>query len=250
MVKRGRTKDMITLCTAAQLIGMTRRSVDSMVQNGVLSVARLGSTFRVYREEVMHLKALRDRGMQPRYFGEELVGLKYQMSKVMNLLQDICAVLKITNTIVTFTDAELIYWYDKCNYIKNKPVAVKIDDLDIPQFHSMILNINEEELRRLKILKGDPIPYAPFLGACERIIMNAKINKNKTSPSSIKFTKWIHMLVLARNALRDKAIIYTTEEPYGFDAIKRVDMAVSMTTPPIPLKLESKKGSDNLILKS
>ena len=73
--------------------------------------------------------------------------------------------------------------------------------------------------------------YEQLLAVCEKIVSVAKRYKNPKVHSPIRFTQWIYVFLLIRNALRDQAITMLCEEPGEYNPIKEVDRAVSGGAP-------------------
>ena len=245
MSEKAKDAGLIYKTKAAKMLGVPIPTIGRWIAGGVLSSAghTRNKAQQLYLSEIYELLDLKERETGPRVVRHDVLILKFQMARVKRILQDILMKLEMPERHLAFTDAELCHWYDEARKIAYMPKP-HIANIAFERWQQILTNINEEELLRLKVLKGDPVPYVPFLKMCGRIVSTAKYNQNKRSRSVIRSSDWINIFMLLRNQLRSRAIAMTWEDPHDFDAAKRVDMALSMGNPSEPVDLtkpETKK---------
>jgi len=219
------TDKLIPLAEAAKLLSTSKSSVGRWAADGILTVVRLGRNKRYYLSEVINLKNIRDRGLKPKRISEDVVVMKYKLAKLERLFQHMCTVIRFPDRLHVFTDVELVHLYNQA--LKISRARFRSQPFKFEVWRSALLNIHEEELKRLKHLTGDPVPFVPFIALCERVVSLGKVQKNKYGHGPMRYSDWIEIFLLLRNELRDRAIMLLTEEAYDFGPIKRVDAAVT-----------------------
>lgn len=232
----------ISLDEAARLIGTSRKAVGKWASEGSLTAVTTTTRRKLfYRSEVLELKHIRDEGHRPRRVSDDVLGLKYKVLKLERLMENICAYLNIPDRLICFTDQELLIWHDRAEkfIIREKFDAKKFD---FKRWLGVLKNLHEEEFKRLKALRSDPMPFIPFLRLCERIIGLAKLRKHRKISKAIAYSDLIYLFIQARNSLRDRAIILLAEEyPYD-DPVRKLEESLSPATRPVLEQIDELTG--------
>jgi len=219
---------LITTADAVKILGISKAGLGKLAKKGLLRVVRQGRVCRYLKSEVLHLKKLRDRGLRPRDLGKDILFLKHKMGSVRLLAEHVSFRLNIQEKYQTIPNADLLIWYEEASAIKY------LDDLDIREsllkkWLSRIQNIHEQEMKHLKLLRGDPAPFAPFLALCDKLITLTRLYGDKTTPSSITYRGWGALFLTARAILKERAVAFLSEEPPDLAPIARVELLTDLS---------------------
>jgi len=224
-------KKTISITEASKILGTTKAGVGRLAGTGMLTAYRRGGKKMFSKLEVVRLRELRDRGVQPRLIQEDIVTLKYELLKLERFLQNVCACLGISHKFMSFTDPELVDWYNKAKKYVETP---GYDNTKFPfkEWIVFLHNIGEDQMERLRRLTDDPMPFMPFFRLIQKVIALAGPRKDKNARGPYLFMDWIYQFMLARGELRKKAIIFLSEERPSTNPINIVDMQLSKIITP------------------
>lgn len=233
--------EIISIDEAARLIGTTRSAVGKWAAEGALSTVTTRTRRKlVYRSEILEIKALRDKGKQPRRVADDVIMLSFKVKKLERLMDAITTFMRIPDRLITFSDEELLLWHDQA---KRFVMADKFDAkrFDFSRWLGVLKNLHEEEFRRISLLKNDSRPFIPFLKLCERIIGLAKLRKHKKISKTVAYSHWLYLFLQARNTLRDRALALLAEEEPDADPFRVLEEALSPQHPPVLAMLKMRQ---------
>lgn len=232
--------ELISTAKAAKFLNTSKSAIGKWASTGAITSVTVQGKPCFYRNEILYIRDIRDRRMSLKHDHDELVMLKYEMIKIRRLFQAISSYLQIPDKLMTFSDEDLNIWYEKAVVVARGPNVFN-SKFNFKEWLVVLKNLHETELKRLKHLRGDPVPFVPFIQVCNKVISWVKPFVRRKSRGYIRYVDWVHLFLLARNTLRDRAIIMLSEERPDISPIQRVDLALSLPSPPILESLAAKK---------
>ena len=232
--------DLMSQSQAAKLLGTNKAAVGKFAGSGLLTTHRRHGRKMYPASEVQELAELRDRGLKPRRIGEDLLALRLELTKLRRYLENVCAHVGVSDKFVTYTDDELVGWYDKARkYVEAHGHEGR--DFQFSEWIVVLANINEAELKRLEKLTDDKMPFVVFIRLCEKVIELASPMKEKHARGPRLYLDWIFLFAMARDKMRSKAMVFLSERRPGVSPARLMDLAISGRLSLLNIDLQGRK---------
>ena len=244
---------LIPMFKAAKILGLSKKAVSKLGKQGMLNVVCQGRLRRFYESEVRQLKKLRKSGFKTKDLQEEIVVLRYKLERVKLLAKCVVERLDIQYKPVTFQDQELNYWYEAAATLRHEE-HVDIGKIDLARWLTVLQSIHELEYKRLKHFRGDPMPYLPFIAACEKLSALTRTHQGKKLARKIDNRGWSSLFMIVKSLLRQRAVNFDLMEGPDLSPVDRVDLIIrlsylcdALNIPPNPSPEDLKKAMKDVL---
>ena len=224
------TSPKVSILEASRILGTSPAAVGRWAKAGILTIYRKKHEKFFLRNEVILLRAIKDRGIKPLQIREEVKFLEYRYLKLSGWLGGILLNLGIPHFPRIFTDKELVEIYNKAKkYIGDD---FQIDcRFDRNTWLEILSNLGFDEFSRLQNLTKDRAPFIPFIKLADKIVQAD--NYEDISSMRSKYLRFdsLESFRTVRKKLKEEAIMFLSESNPGLNPLVAVDLFLSGNYP-------------------